>query len=65
MAAAAERDSVYLDLESPLDRAKLDIIQDSDDTIYISASVGMVRNNLILVLWNLAASRTEFVEHLA
>lgn len=41
-----------------LDRAKLDIIQDSDDTIYISASVGMVRNNLILgislavvVLW--------------
>jgi multidrug efflux pump subunit AcrB len=41
-----------------LDRARLDIHQDADDTVYISASVGMVRNNLMLgislaviVLW--------------
>jgi multidrug efflux pump subunit AcrB len=41
-----------------LARAGLNIEQDSDDTIYISASVGMVRNNLLLgislavvVLW--------------
>jgi len=41
-----------------LDRAGLDIFQDSDDTIYISESIGMVRNNLLLgislavvVLW--------------
>jgi multidrug efflux pump subunit AcrB len=41
-----------------LDRAGLNIVQDSDDTIYISASVGMVRNNILLgitmaviVLW--------------
>jgi multidrug efflux pump subunit AcrB len=41
-----------------LERAGLDIEQDSDDTVYISASVGMVRNNLVLgislavvVLW--------------
>lgn len=41
-----------------LKRARLVIEQDSDDTVYISASIGMVRNNLILgvslaviVLW--------------
>ena len=41
-----------------LERARLDIVQDADDTVYISASVGMVRNNLLLgislaivVLW--------------
>jgi multidrug efflux pump subunit AcrB len=41
-----------------LQRAGLTIAQDSDDTVYISASVGMVRNNLLLgislaviVLW--------------
>ena len=41
-----------------LGRAGLDIEQDADDTIYISASIGMVRNNLLLgislaivVLW--------------
>ena len=41
-----------------LDRARLNIEQDADDTVYISASVGMVRNNLLLgvtlavvVLW--------------
>jgi multidrug efflux pump subunit AcrB len=41
-----------------LERAGLSIEQDSDDTVYISASVGMVRNNLLLgislaviVLW--------------
>ncbi len=41
-----------------LERAGLTIEQDSDDTVYISASVGMVRNNLLLgvslavaVLW--------------
>ena len=41
-----------------LEWANLDIAQDSDDTVYISASVGMVRNNLLLgislaivVLW--------------
>ena len=41
-----------------LERARLDMEQDADDTIYISASVGMVRNNLMLgvslavvVLW--------------
>jgi len=41
-----------------LDRAGLQIYQDADDTIYISDSIGMVRNNLILgislaivVLW--------------
>ncbi|MCJ7814642.1 MAG: efflux RND transporter permease subunit [Xanthomonadales bacterium] len=41
-----------------LERAGLNILQDSDDTVYISASVGMVRNNLLLgmslavvVLW--------------
>ncbi|MDH3942383.1 MAG: efflux RND transporter permease subunit, partial [Xanthomonadales bacterium] len=44
--------------ENELDRNNLDITQDSDDTVYISASVGMVRNNLLLgvslaivVLW--------------
>src|SRR5210317_1432330 len=44
--------------ENELDRNNLDISQDSDDTVYISASVGMVRNNLLLgvslaivVLW--------------
>ena len=44
--------------ENELDWNNLDISQDSDDTIYISASVGMVRNNLLLgvslaivVLW--------------
>ena len=44
--------------ENELERAGLTIVQDSDDTVYISASVGMVRNNLILgmslavvVLW--------------
>ena len=47
------------DLEAnELERAGLIIEQDSDDTVYISASVGMVRNNLLLgvslaivVLW--------------
>ena len=41
-----------------LERAGLDIFQDADDTVYISASVNMVRNNLLLgislaiaVLW--------------
>jgi len=41
-----------------LERAGLDIEQDADDTVYISASIGMVRNNLLLgvslaviVLW--------------
>jgi len=41
-----------------LERAGLDIFQDADDTVYISASIGMVRNNLLLgislaviVLW--------------
>jgi multidrug efflux pump subunit AcrB len=41
-----------------LERAGLDIMQDYDETVYISASVGMVRNNLLLgislaiaVLW--------------
>jgi multidrug efflux pump subunit AcrB len=41
-----------------LEWADLDMAQDSDDTVYISASVGMVRNNLligislaIVVLW--------------
>ncbi len=41
-----------------LERAGLSIEQDADDTVYISASVGMVRNNLLLgislaiaVLW--------------
>jgi multidrug efflux pump subunit AcrB len=41
-----------------LERAGLDIMQDYDETVYISASVGMVRNNLMLgislaivVLW--------------
>jgi multidrug efflux pump subunit AcrB len=41
-----------------LERAGLHIEQDSDDTVYISASVGMVRNNLligvslaVIVLW--------------
>ena len=41
-----------------LDRAGLQIFQDSDDTVYISSSVRMVRNNLLLgvtlavvVLW--------------
>jgi multidrug efflux pump subunit AcrB len=44
--------------ENELNWNNLDISQDSDDTIYISASVGMVRNNLLLgvslaivVLW--------------
>ena len=44
--------------ENELERAGLIIEQDSDDTVYISASVGMVRNNLLLgvslaviVLW--------------
>ena len=44
--------------ENELARAGLKIAQNSDDTIYISASVGMVRNNLLLgvslavaVLW--------------
>jgi len=41
-----------------LDRAELEIYQDADDTVYISESIGMVRNNLLLgitlavvVLW--------------
>jgi multidrug efflux pump subunit AcrB len=41
-----------------LDRAGLQIYQDADDTVYISDSIGMVRNNLLLgvslavvVLW--------------
>ncbi|MGD2129473.1 MAG: efflux RND transporter permease subunit [Lysobacterales bacterium] len=41
-----------------LDRAGLEIYQDADDTVYISNSIGMVRNNLLLgitlavvVLW--------------
>ena len=41
-----------------LDRAGLTMVQDSDDTVYISASINMVRNNLLLgislavaVLW--------------
>lgn len=41
-----------------LEWASLDIVQDHDNTVYISASVGMVRNNLLLgislaivVLW--------------
>ena len=41
-----------------LERAGLQIYQDSDDTVYISSSIGMVRNNLLLgmslaivVLW--------------
>jgi multidrug efflux pump subunit AcrB len=41
-----------------LDRAGLGIYQDADDTVYISESIGMVRNNLLLgitlavvVLW--------------
>jgi multidrug efflux pump subunit AcrB len=41
-----------------LDRAGLEIYQDADDTVYISESIGMVRNNLLLgitlavvVLW--------------
>lgn len=41
-----------------LDRAGLNIFQDADDTVYISESIGMVRNNLLLgislavvVLW--------------
>jgi len=41
-----------------LDRAGLQIYQDADDTVYISNSIGMVRNNLLLgislaiaVLW--------------
>jgi len=41
-----------------LERAGLDMVQDADDTVYISASIGMVRNNLLLgislaviVLW--------------
>ena len=41
-----------------LERAQLDVSQNSDDTIYISQSVGMVRNNLLIgislavaVLW--------------
>jgi len=41
-----------------LERANLEIEQDADDTVYISASIGMVRNNLLLgvalavvVLW--------------
>jgi multidrug efflux pump subunit AcrB len=44
--------------QNELDRAGLTMLQDSDDTVYISASVGMVRNNLLLgvslavvVLW--------------
>ena len=44
--------------EDELARAGLTIAQSSDDTVYISASVGMVRNNLLLgvslavaVLW--------------
>jgi multidrug efflux pump subunit AcrB len=50
---------VVADLASnELDRAGLTIFQDSDDTVYISSSVNMVRNNLLLgitlavaVLW--------------
>jgi multidrug efflux pump subunit AcrB len=44
--------------DNELERAGLDIMQDADDTVYISASIGMVRNNLMLgislavvVLW--------------
>jgi multidrug efflux pump subunit AcrB len=44
--------------ENELALAGLDIVQDADDTVYITASVGMVRNNLLLgvslaivVLW--------------
>jgi multidrug efflux pump subunit AcrB len=44
--------------ENELARAGLNMAQNSDDTVYISASVGMVRNNLLLgvslavaVLW--------------
>jgi multidrug efflux pump subunit AcrB len=51
--------AVLADLSAhELERAGLDIAQESDDTIYISASVNMVRNNLLLgislavvVLW--------------
>jgi len=51
--------AVVADLaENELDRAGLEIYQDADDTVYISESVSMVRNNLLLgislavvVLW--------------
>jgi len=55
----AEMKTAVADLAAnELARARLDISQDADDTVYISASVGMVRNNLLLgitfaviVLW--------------
>ena len=44
--------------QNELEQARLNIMQDTDDTVYITASVGMVRNNLMLgmslavvVLW--------------
>ncbi|MBT8051169.1 MAG: efflux RND transporter permease subunit, partial [Gammaproteobacteria bacterium] len=51
--------AVVADLKAnELERASLDVYQSSDNTVYITASVGMVRNNLLLgvslaigVLW--------------